>query len=470
MDTKILAIGVVIVLVAAGLAAAFVLTDDRDDDQERDLDVNLEIYGNADKNSRVDSADADLVQSWVDAVEADDQSRISELSPRINLWFADANRDGKVDAEDVAQIRAIADGTAEHLWFVDGTGKDRDMDVGDSIKRIGCEYYANTEAMLILGQADRIAAVDNAPYLYRDFYFDDAKRDTVKNMGAMNEPDYDYVNTLDLDVLLVFNANPEYQVKQEKMIGTDVLFLGMYNPDLSNTQQSSFIQGILKAGYIFGAVDRAEDYTDWILEYRDRMLSKAGSIADADKPVVAACNYRNTYFQNGTENALTCYVAKDPLGQAIALAGGTNINDRLDIHGPKSSVKIAIDAFFSDDADLKYIVCHNVKHTYGGGTFDDTPDHGYLEDDDTQFREACSTALGQDLMNGQTVAMAAGDFRNGCSGGVLLAAYLGNLINPDLYGDIDPVALHNEYIDWMGIGDYDLKDHGVFFVSMEATG
>ena len=114
MDTKTVSILVVAILVVAGIGAALVLTKD-DGGTSRNLDVNLEIYGNADGDWKVDEADAKLVESWIDANKNNDTAAIDELKGKINLDFADADRSGTIDSKDVEQIRAIANGTAKHL-------------------------------------------------------------------------------------------------------------------------------------------------------------------------------------------------------------------------------------------------------------------------------------------------------------------------------------------------------------------
>ncbi len=462
MNTKVAAIvAVVIIIIAAAFAVVLMGNDDPDD--PRDLDVDLEIYGNANKDWRVDSADAELVQSWIDA--ADDVEKQDSLKDSINLTFADANHDGVIDAKDVEQIMAIANGTATHLWFLDGIGQERDMDIGD-IQRIGCEYYATTEAMLILGQNDRIVAVDNAPYQYLDFYFTDEQSKNITNLVNMSSPDYPFINSLKLDVLLVFSPTASYEAKQEKLVGTDVLYLGLYNPDLTDIENSEFIQGILKAGYIFGAVDRAVGYTDWILDYRDKMLGIADSIPEAEKPVVAMTNYTSQYFENGTSDTISTYSNIDPLGQAIVLAGGTNVLDVLKVETSGYSVKVGIDAlFYNSPAD--YFFCHNVKYAYNATVQKDTPNHGYLVDDYSEMKAAADLAASRPLVNDETITLIAGDFRNGCTGGVLLAAYVGNIINPEEYADIDPIVMHNEYVEWLGIEDYDVEERGVFIYTHE---
>lgn len=460
MNTKILALTVIVIMVIAGAATA-VIKMGGDKDTSKDLDINLEIYGNADKDWDIDSDDANLVSRWIEAESAEDKEAMESMKDSINLTFADANRDGIIDSRDVDQINALATGSADHIWFLDGIGNEYDMDITD-IQRIGCEYYSTTEAMLILGQNEKIVAVDNAPYQYRDFYFTAEQQKNLTNMVNMNEPDYSFINTLNLDVLLIFSASASYEAKQEKLPGTDVLYLGLYNPDLTDTANSSFIQGMLKAGYIFGAVERAEAYTNWVIDYRDKMMAIAGSIPDEEKPAVAMSNYTNQYFENGTTTTLSIYTSIDPLGQAVLLAGGKNILGAIGVEeGTGYSVKIGIDTIFNK-SPVDYFFLHTVKYTYGGGVMSQTPDHGYLQDDYGPFEKACTNAKGQSLVSDESISIIAGDFRNGCTGGILLAAYMGNLINPEYYSDIDPMSMHQEYIGWMGIEGYDINEHGVF--------
>lgn len=453
---KILAIAAVAIIVIAAMGV--VLINMKNPGSSKDLDVNLEIYGNADKDWNIDEDDAKLVEDYISAKNNNDSDKLSNLEKKMNLTFADANHDGKIDDSDVKQIRDIVKGTAKNLWFLDGNQKEYGMDISN-IQRIGCEYFSNTEAMLILGQNDKIVAVDNAPFVHKDLYFTPEQQRNLTNMFNMSTPDFDFINSLNLDVLLTFSSTTD--VKADKLPGVDVLYLGLYLPDLTNTSKSAFIQGILKAGYIFGAVDRAVDYTNWILDYRDRLLATSNSINDDDKPVVMVTNYINQYLENGTTTTMTAYTHEDPLGQAIELAGGKNIIDKLGIEGSGYGFKIGIDSVFTN-SPVDYFFCHNVKYTYGGSTTT-APDHGYLVDDYSQFKNACEKALSQELMTDESVTMLAGDFRNGCTGGVLLAAYMGNLINHDAYSSIDPLKMHQEYIGWMGIDNYDISKHGVFF-------
>ncbi len=470
MRTKIIAIAAATIIIVAGAVGAFMLMQ-KDVKGEPLASVSLEIYGNANGDSKIDETDAALVERYISASSTGNQTEIEKFveDNGFNLKFADANKDGTIDKSDVAQIRALARGDAKKLWFVDGAGFDRS--IGLDISRIGAEYYANTELCLILELADKVVAVDNAPYIYREFYFTEEQQKRIVNLHNMYEPDYTYVNELELDVLLTFYTSG-YDVKQTKLIGTDVIYLGLYNPDMSNAEGSNFIQGILKAGYIFGAVERAEAYAAWILETRDKLADIADTIPERDRPTVLMSNYPNTYFIDPDTKTVKVYCFTDPLGQACLLGGGKNVGEALygDRYNTSLSQTSQVDALFNDgdSDDIDYIFLHMVKYTYGGTIVSGVPDHGYLAKDDAEISAAWRNAVSNDHtllkdMDPNHLHLIAGDFRNGPSGAVLLGAYIGKMINPDHYADIDPIAIHNYYINhWLGITDFDVSADGVF--------
>ena len=154
--------------------------------------------------------------------------------------------------------------------------------------------------MLILGLKDLVYAVDYAPYQAKEFYF--GANSSVKSLGNMNSPDYDMVSDMDLDILLTFSYSGA-ETKQEKLPGVDVIYLGMYRPNVEEPTKSEYFQGILKAGYIFGKVERAQDYMKWLLDIRNMIDEKTSKIAEADKPKVLMTNYTSSYLQTGNEAA-----------------------------------------------------------------------------------------------------------------------------------------------------------------------
>jgi iron complex transport system substrate-binding protein len=176
-------------------------------------------------------------------------------------------------------------------------------------------------------------------------------------------------------------------------------------------------------------------------------------------------NYSSTqYFMDESIKTITLYRTADPLGQAVILAGGKNILAVIGGDGSTYSITVQIDAVLNDDPDVHvdYFFLHMVKYTYGAAINGGVPDHGYDTSDHTEITEAWNDVRQRTLITDEETILIAGDFRNGCTGGVLLAAYMGSIINPEAYSGIDPFVLHNEYIEWMGIENYDVRDKGVF--------
>ena len=463
MNAKIIAVIAVVVLVGAGVGG-YAFFKNHNESNKIKIDVNLEVFGNADKDDKITNDDASMVEKYIKAKNDNDQATLDELSSKISTEFADANRDGKIDNDDVEQIKQIVSGTEKHIWILDGQGNVKKVNAES--KSIGCEYFANTELCLILGLSDRIKAVDFAPYKYRSFYFSEEKAAQISDLGNMSEPNYDEVNKLNLDTLLTFYISNQ-AAKETKIYNCDVLYLGCYNPDITNTDKSAFIQGILKAGYIFKVVDRAEKYADWLLKYRDQLLDIAKSIPEADKPVVMSATYGSAYFVDGSTKTVTVYKPADPLGQAIELAGGHNVFKDLKEKDITSSslygATVSIDTVLGTNTTVEYIFLHMVRYTYGGMEMTSTPKHGYLIDSTEELSAGQNKMKALDLVeDDMDVRLIAGEFRNGCSAGVLLGAFMGKIINPDAYSSVDPVKMMNEYIDWMGVSGFDAKEHGQY--------
>lgn len=450
MNNKIIVVVVIAVLLGAGVGIFF-MTNGNNGNNRPVLDEELQVYGNANQDWKVDSNDISFLKRIISGAEKETK-------------FADANRDGVINEKDIDQVQGLINNTAKFIWLMDGDGHNKK--INRDISRIGCEYYSNTELMLILGQRDKIVAIDNAPYQTKDFYF--GNNSDVVNLVNMNNPDYEKVEKMNLDVLLTFSYSGT-EAKQEKLPDVDVIYLGMYRPNVQEPTKSEYFQGILKAGYIFGAVDRAEAYMGWLLDIRDTINGKTSKIVESEKSRVLMTNYSNSYFQTGVDSTLwSVYTSIDPMVQACLLAGGHPVakdilTDEQYNGGANRTmygVKVAPEKIVA--AKIDNVFCHCVKYTYGG-TVVNGPDHGYGISDHTQMDKAYETACGRDLVHIDKISIIAGDFRNGASGCMLLAAYMAKVLYPDMFKDMDPLAYHQEYVTkWMGIPDYDIRTDAVF--------
>lgn len=464
MNSKLIVIIVAAIVVIGGVAAYLIMSGAFD---KKDVGgYGLKVFGNVDGDNDVDEKDAKLLQDYIDAKEK------GTTVPKITTEFADVNNDSKIDSKDVECIKKIASGKATEIRFLDGNGKD--MTVSTDISRIGAEYFCNTELCMILGVIDKVVAVDYAPYQLKDFYFqNEAQRDTVLNMHSMNAPDYDLINSYELDILFSFSYDPNLiYTKQTKLVDCDVVYLGLYTPDLIAAENSSYVHGILKAGYILNKVDRAEAYVDWILGQLNYLMDKTKNIAEEDKPHVIMTNYQNSYLSDDTRTNMTLYNKNDPQGQAVIVAGGHNVLQDISESGysekGKYSLAVQYDAVFNDDPAVyvDYIFCHTVEYTYAGTAMSGVS-HGYCTNDYSDFEAAWTYANNKEMVKAELVGpdylhIDSGDLRNGCSGGVLLAAYIAKIINPDIFSDLNPYKLHNSYVkEWLGVSGYDVTEDAV---------
>jgi|GEM_PF-82618 len=406
----------------------------------------LEVYGNANLDEAIDERDIIYIQ------------RI--IKGEVNATeFADANRDGKIDEKDIEQVRSIMNNKASFIWILDGNGEP--VKVSLPVKRIGAEYLSNVELMRILRAQDRVVAVDFAPYQLRHFYFPE-RADKIVNLGDMNKPDYEFVLGLNLDTLFTFS--PNVAEKKAKLPGVNVVFLGLYWPDVVEPAKSRFIQGVMKAGYILGEVDRAIDYVNWLLSIMDRIKTRTETLPEQEKPTVLMTAMVD-YLRDPLKKTMRTYALIDPLSQMCILAGGRPIASDLPGWLGKSYF-ITVDPEWVLTKNPSYMFVHTVRYTYGGVA--QPPEYGYDVNDISSLRSTWEDIISRPLLRevnavkSKNVYIIAGDFRNNAMGSVLGSVYLAKILQPELFKDLNPKTIHQEYITkWLGL-NYDLNQNGTF--------
>jgi iron complex transport system substrate-binding protein len=400
----------------------------------------LHVFGNANMDGTVDQSDIASIKAMIDGTE-----KPTDL--------ADANFDGTVDSADVIQVEEIINGTEKNLAVLDGNGQP--ITIKKPVKRVIAEYLDNADLMQILKKTEDVVGVDLAvakspaefPVL-----------STRTNVGAMHkEPDYEKVLSLNPDLLLVFsNVTKD---KQANLPEVPVLFAGLYYPDLRNPEISAFTDAVRKMGYIFDARPQAEEYIQWHIDSLNKLKNATEKIPDEKKPTVLVAAY-----PNADEKTLFTFAQIDTLTSMIELAGGRSIAADLPDF-MKSTYRIEVDPEWVISEDPDYIVLLVVATTYSGLVLD--PPSGYDADNATGIMQAREAFMSRPeysnltaVKNGQ-VYILGGNLRNDASKGLIGAAYLAQILHPE-ETELDPEALHHEYLQrFMGL-DYDLDKHGVF--------
>lgn len=409
------------------------------------MNLVLEVYGNANMDDKIDQQDIDYVNKIIAGTAS-------------STKFADANNDGKVDSNDVTQINGIINGNASKLVLLDGLGRKITVDL--PVNRIIVEYIQQAELARILKIEDKVVGVDFCVDQLKSIYFPENAANIV-SVGQMYTPDYEKVLSLNPDMLLVFsNTAAAIDEKASKLPGVDVVFLGLYYPNVTNPEDSQFLQGILKAGYIFNRVKEATDYANWLLNLTNTIRSTASTIPASQKQTVLLTNYPYT-----TSTTIKAYATIDTLGQVCILSGGQNIVSNMTTYLNSSSVSIDAEWIIANNPD--YIFLHTVQYTFSGVTNPD-PAQGLNVNSISSIKQCLQNYISQPMFANLTavknnhVYIIAGDFRNNAMGGVLGAVYLAKALYPTQFSNLNPEEIHQEYITKYLRLNYDLDNSGVF--------
>lgn len=403
----------------------------------------LGIFGNANMDNTVNESDVEYLQGIIDG-----RSEPTDL--------ADANQDGEIDEKDVGQIEMIINGDETENHILDGN--DEPVTVHKPVERIVVEYLDNAELVSILNASDKVVGIDYA-VAKSEFQFPELSK--RMNVGQMNEPDYEAVLSTNPHLLLTFSPL-NTQSKADNLPGVDVVFLGLYYPDLKDPENSKFTDGVRKLGYILDEEERAEEYLNWRLGWIDQIRSQGESVSEEERPKVLICAYPYAHLDTGT---FRTYTLIDTLTQMAMLTGSKVMAEDLpEFFG--SSYRIDVDPEWVIEQDPDFILLHLVAQTYSGTSLD--PANGYDADDPEDIEVARESFTSRPELAEMTavksgdVYLESGSFRNDASGGLIGAAYMAKLFLPVNFTDLDPEAIHQEYLSRFLGRDYDLNEHGIF--------
>jgi len=258
----------------------------------------------------------------------------------------------------------------------------------------------------------------------------------LPSIGTMSKPDYEAIVGLEPDIVIWTCAKvPELEYKLEPT-GITVARLDLYRP-------ATIIDDIRKLGYILDTRDEANEFIDWYNGYINTIKQQTDTLSEDDKPQV----YFEMFWDYMT---FTKDYGPDMM---ISIAGGRNI--AADLGDPDKSIRI----------DKEWVVVQNpdviVKAVSGVA-------HGYEVDDPSGMRAARDAILNRPELAGVTAITTEQVYLLPWGHLVVTpisvsgSAYMAKWFHPELFEDLDPQAIHQEYLDRFIRIDYDLDEHGVF--------
>jgi iron complex transport system substrate-binding protein len=397
------------------------------------IDHTLKVFGNANMDDAIDEADIEYVQGVIDGTNEETE-------------LADANYDGEIDEEDIAQIELIIAGVETELTLIDGAT--RTVTVGKPVERIVvCFPHAlETLRTLKVPKDNIVGAAKHWPEYDPGFF---PEIGDIPDVGDRWDPNVEEILALKPD-LVMFTASSAYSdtsstISSLESVGVDVLCFSLNGLE-------TYPEEIEELGYVLDKEVEAKEFVDWRGNILDDIEAKVDNIPENEKPRV--------YFEAASgDDGYKIY------GEYayIALCGGNDIfSDQ-----PGSYTSVNPEAIAAREPD----VIVKVESTAGGYDMD-ARDISEFEDTRGEVMSRKVLQYVPAVKEGRVYVIAVhllsffGD--SGCRSFIQLA-YQAKWFQPELFEDLDPKAIHQEYLTRFQGLDIDLDENGVFVYPLEET-
>lgn len=321
-------------------------------------DAGLKVFGNVNGDTVIDQSDVDMLNKLVEG------NVPYELYP-----IADANQDKKIDADDVAVIQDVINGSTTTIWHVNYHDFDNngtmDMEIVSTkvpVTSAIATGSANTLIMLYMnGIIDEIKGASYSStsvdtYLYKDAYLDTKKVEKLGSSSTTITFEDGKAGSSDIIArenvtLLLTDWNRTYITNEKNFrdAGIDVLRIAA-----ASTDKEIYTHSIMLLGLVFNKVETSSAV---LKAYDDTFdnIDKAVSTIPQDKVVKAVASSNNGDL-SGPDSDYTAFVKR--AGAQYGLTG-------FDFGG-SSAIKVAdnLDVFNTNKYQYDYIVHIRTALTY----------------------------------------------------------------------------------------------------------
>ena len=381
-------------------------------------DYVLGIYGNANEDDTIDMRDLTYV-------------KLIFFGKKPETGLADAKYDGKINPLDFVQIKLIIVGKEKELTIVDTVG--RNVTIDKPLERIIVLNRNTVEMMRSLNlEKERIVSV-STDVLKKEIFFPEFK--DCPSVGSARSPDIEKILELKPDAVFIYATTMTPTWVQEKLedAGITVVRFDCFKPE-------TYVEEADKLGYIFGKRDEVDNFIEFYERCLNSIKEKVEEIPEDEKTKIYIERFRKPYSTSGKGVALH---------QIIELAGGNNIFSDLSGH---------------INVDPEEVIIRNpiiiVKQAYT------RTEYGYNVDDTKGLKDVRDEIMGRpelgdvSAVKNKKVYVVIKEITGGKH--FIAIGYMAKWFYPDLFEDIDPEAIHQEYLTRFQRLDFDLEEHGVF--------
>ena len=391
----------------------------------------LDIYGNANEDDIIDMRDLTFTARMI--LRLEDETEL-----------ADANYDGRISVADMTQIGLIILGRESKLTLVDSS--DRIVTVNKPVERIVFTHLATGEGISILEAQDRVVGRD---YVVSEELFPWlSELPTIA--GAMGPYDVDYEKVFELDPDIFLTAampmpGLEDVVATLEPEGIPVVALNFFEPH-------TMVENTRKLRYVLNTEEKGEEFIAFYEGVINDIAEETAGLSEEEKPRV----FMKT--PGWTPEQLCTYNNEMPIAKYLFPITGA-INIAADLPGPSGWVP-EVDQEWLAEQNPDTVVAQ-IWPVFYPGSF------GYEVDEDSVAIAAREQIMEMDAFAGGDAVLNDRVYLYHCDlmatpRCVVGVAYWAKWFHPELFSDLEPQDIHQQYLtDFLGI-DYDLDEQGVF--------
>jgi iron complex transport system substrate-binding protein len=404
-------------------------------------DFTLGIFGNANMDDTIDELDIEYVQGIINGINEPTQ-------------FADANYDGVIDENDIEQIKLVISSEEKKLTLIDDSGKI--VTVTKPVEKIIPIYMA--DSVRVLGANDMVVGVEESINNQPEYYPVLSQKPSVGTVSP--EINIERIIRLDPD-LVIASVYTSPDILDDHLKGTNIQVVRIYprNEDALGDVKTglhmfrgneimwpSLVEDMLKLGYVLNKVDTAKEYVEWYYSIVTPIEERISHIQEDERPKI----YTEDDSRGGTiERQTSAHI------MGTLTAGGNRI-------GP-GTFDLAADRIIS----VEWLIAQNpdvIVARIGSGS----STGGYKSSENTDYREYYNEIMGLpgikqiNAVKNNRVHIICDhiSYRTALPIGI---AYQAKWYYPELFADLDPQALHQEYIDrFCSELEFDVHEDGVF--------
>ncbi|MCK4731420.1 MAG: ABC transporter substrate-binding protein, partial [Methanophagales archaeon] len=344
---------------------------------------------------------------------------------------------------DFIQIKLIIVGKEKEITFVD------ELERGDAPPEV-VTIHKPVERIIISSMLDQAEALRSLGAKDKVIGVGETIKDSPVWLPELSKLPYVPQTHTTIDYEAVLTLNPEVlwaigrsRIDREKLPGVAVIHLRLTSP-------ITFAEGVRKLGYILDKREEAEKLCNWHEGYINKIESRTGGLSEDEKPKVFLWG---GYISGGGYQ--TCNSGR--MHEMCDIAGGKNIAEDLELPG-RGGPWLKVDSEWVIVQNPDIIVA--LAQSGCGYSIDDPSEMAALRDDILMNRPELAKITA--VKSGSVYMMTFQDFAVGGAGGLLGIAHQAKWFHPDLFVDVDPEAIHQEYVTRFQHLDYDLDKHGVF--------